>query len=273
MKAEIKNVTNENIEGEKNPLQEIKMLIDLANIVPPTAKLPEITTSDLSRVYDEWNIAVDFTDYAFPVCNEIWNEVYKEIKKYSQLINFLENSIKEEIHRINARTAKPIYANEVFKIINREPEPFDITSMMLIETYSGFFRTRNKFRFVAYALHLKRGFYLDNYDYLNSRPVFYPIIVSRENGVFLVPDTKIECLFGVDLERLRICQICEKIFWAERIDSWGCSSPHNLNLRQKRFRKTSKEKEIFKKVKLEKWLNKEKRQEKLNQNFSEKRTK
>lgn len=273
MKLEIKNVTREHIEDKSNPLQEIKMLIDLANIVPPTAKLPEITPSDLSRVYDEWNIAVDFTNYAFPVCNEIWNEVYKEIKNYSQLLDFLENSMKEEIHRINSRTAKLIYPNEVFKITNRKPEPFDMTSMMLIETYSDFFSTRNKLRFVAYGLHLKRGFYLNNYDYLNSRPIFYPLFVEREGGMFLIPDQKIECLFGVDLERLRICLLCEKIFWAERIDSWGCCSSHNLNLRQKRFRKTSKEKEIFKKVKLEKWLDKEKRQEKLNQNFSEKRTK
>lgn len=268
MKKEAKNVTKEHKKENQHPLQKIKTLIDLAALVSPDAELPEVLPSDFSRIYDELNVACDFTNHLFPVSNEIWDKIYNQIKEYPQLIDFLEKSIKEEIHRINARTAKPIYANEVFKIINRKPEPFDITSMMLVETYSDFFRTRNKVRFVAYALHLKRGFYLDSYEYLNSRPVFYPIIVLRENGVFLIPDTKIECLFGIDLERLRICQICEKIFWAGRIDSWGCSSSHNLILRQRRFRKDSKGKKEIKNKKLEKWLDKEKRQEMLNQNFS-----
>lgn len=267
-KTKYENVTTLDESQNYDPLLKIKALIDLAALVPPAAKLPEISLFDLSEVYEEWNDAVDFDVHAFPESNKIWNNIYEGIKTYPKLIEFLETKIKEEIQRINLKTTKPLYANEVFKIINRKPEPFDMTSMLLNETYYDFYHTRNKLKFVAYGLHLKRGFYLDDYDYVNSRPIFYPTFSIRENGIFLIPDSKIECLFGIDLERLRVCQLCEKIFWADRIDSQCCSSAHNLVLRQRRFRKTLKVKARNNKMKMENWLDREKRQERLNQKFN-----
>ena len=258
MKQNSTNVTKADQKQKHDALHKIRMLIDLAALVPPTAKIPEASSSDLSRVYDEWNIAVDYNVYAFPVSNEIWNKIYEKIKTYPKLLKFLENLVREERKKLIT-----------FKITDRKPEPFDVASMILIEKYYyDFYLILSKFKFVAYGLHLKRGFFLNDYDYINSRPILYPTFLSQENGIFLIPDSKIDCLFGINLERLRICHHCQKIFWADRIDSWGCSSAHNLILRQKKFRKNSKVKTKVDQKKMDNWLDQKKRQEKLNQNFS-----
>ena len=262
MKQNNKNVTKTDQKQKQDALHKIRMLIDLAALVPPTVKIPELSSSDLSRVYDEWNVAVDYDVYAFPVSNEIWNKIYEKIKNYPKLLKFLENSIREERKCENKKTA-------TFKIVDRNPEPFDLDSMLLVEKYYyDFYLTLGKFKFVAYGLHLKRGFFLNDHDYITSRPILFPIFSLQENGIFLIPDSKIECLFGINLERLRICHHCQKIFWADRIDSWGCSPAHNLILRQKKFRKTSRVKTKVDQKKIDNWLDREKRQEKLNQNYS-----
>ncbi|HEX8636502.1 MAG TPA: hypothetical protein VF692_00455, partial [Pyrinomonadaceae bacterium] len=90
-----------------------------------------------------------------------------------------------------------------------------------------------------------------------------PIFKIKNNT--LLPNTHpLEFLFGLEnIDRLRICEICKRVFWANRKDARGCSPKHNNLLRVRRSRSTVEQRR-------EKWLNTDDRKDILNQNFSDK---
>ena len=52
-----------------------------------------------------------------------------------------------------------------------------------------------------------------------------------------------EALRDVEVSRLRICPICQKIFWAYRITSTGCCKQHSTAMRTRKWREGKKETE------------------------------
>ena len=52
----------------------------------------------------------------------------------------------------------------------------------------------------------------------------------------------LECVQGVEAQRIRKCPVCEKIFWAERKDQQGCSVPCSHALRNRKYRRSYSEK-------------------------------
>ena len=65
----------------------------------------------------------------------------------------------------------------------------------------------------------------------------------NEQGKFATRtvDLLFKALEGLDVDRLRICEICGKIFWAVNKNSETCSKTCLNALRQRRYRAKNKE--------------------------------
>jgi hypothetical protein len=69
------------------------------------------------------------------------------------------------------------------------------------------------------------------------------ILRVDENGiVHIVNDSFGEAINGVIIDRIRSCEICERVFWATNVNSKACSPKHAANLRLQKSRKINKEK-------------------------------
>jgi hypothetical protein len=71
-------------------------------------------------------------------------------------------------------------------------------------------------------------------------PIF-GVRLSREGTIGKVTNQVFQSYIGVDLDRVRACEICNRIFWAKNKKSETCSKPCLNALRQRRHRKTNKE--------------------------------
>ncbi len=60
-----------------------------------------------------------------------------------------------------------------------------------------------------------------------------------ENKITFVPSKIIELLQAVDARRLKICPICDEVFWAKRIEAKTCSKRRCLNNFHQRKRRIS----------------------------------
>ena len=66
--------------------------------------------------------------------------------------------------------------------------------------------------------------------------------ITEDNKIEVTSNTAFfEIIRGIEADRLRVCEVCNRIFWAKRKDAETCS-PNCLNvLRQRRFRQQNKE--------------------------------
>ncbi len=85
-------------------------------------------------------------------------------------------------------------------------------------------------------------------------PGFYlRLSISPSTGLLEIDEHSagplLPLLLGIDPTYLRLCKICEKIFWANRKDAWTCSPRCSNTLRQKLLRdRRKKEKMEFEKA-------------------------
>jgi hypothetical protein len=78
----------------------------------------------------------------------------------------------------------------------------------------------------------------DNLGYLNFRAT--PLI-SANNEVIIESRSPIfDAVHLMDADRLRICEVCNHIFWAKKKNSFGCSESCVNALYQRRLRKENK---------------------------------
>jgi hypothetical protein len=66
--------------------------------------------------------------------------------------------------------------------------------------------------------------------------------VDEKGIVNIVNDSFGEAINGVILDRVRRCEICERVFWAANVNSKACSPNHASNLRNRQSRMRNKEK-------------------------------
>ncbi len=74
-----------------------------------------------------------------------------------------------------------------------------------------------------------------------------------EEGKIDFTDFFSSSLQGIEAERIRLCEICRRIFWAKRLDKWCCSIKCGQVRRKRIKRKADKQKQQQR----EKWLSKD----------------
>lgn len=125
------------------------------------------------------------------------------------------------------------------------------------QRYETFLDMRLGIRRIAQScmLYRKEGRFIDNQAILaklfNGRDAGYPSNFTIKEGKVDFESELIQVLRGIDAERLRICPICNEVFWAKRIETSTCSEKicsnrfHQRKLRiaeyEKRFDKEYEE--------------------------------
>ncbi len=66
------------------------------------------------------------------------------------------------------------------------------------------------------------------------------LFVVREGDVKVEISDYADALQGINISRLRICEYCKKLFWANRSDTYACSLKHARNRRMKLLRENWK---------------------------------
>lgn len=137
--------------------------------------------------------------------------------------------------------------------------------------YQIFLNTRQDVRELVNSITLAR-----NNELSINEGVQLPPLISQvkreisENGIYNAQLSGLdEVLNGVYLDRLRFCEVCSHIFWAENKNSFTCSETCRNALRQRKYRKKNKEdvnakrRERYQQEKHKKELEKEKRRKAL----------
>jgi hypothetical protein len=87
----------------------------------------------------------------------------------------------------------------------------------------GYQRTKNdKFAYFSYP-ERKTLFEIDDVSIVDGRVVF-------------LPDKFTEAFHGVDVDRVRICGNCKRVFWVKRLDMKGCTVLCSKVLRTRKWR-------------------------------------
>jgi hypothetical protein len=76
--------------------------------------------------------------------------------------------------------------------------------------------------------------------------------ISESNRLEIESNTHyLEAIKGIDADRLRICEICSRVFWAKRKESETCSTKCFNNLRVRRYRNLTPEEKAKRKAQRE----------------------
>lgn len=198
---------------------EVKPLIDLVNLVPFPKNMMQLDfeiqhrTRILREQTGDSNASVSIRDVLIECLEDLSEEFHNYLKSFCY-----------------ASWLRPIDISKAdFRDVHR-----------LSQAYISFFRTHNET--VAYAFRLK------NDREGNSYPNSWEIFPSRASGVILKDDKGniyLDGLAGVIHkiipDRFRMCEICNRIFWAENKNSFTCSESCRNALRQRRHREKNKE--------------------------------
>jgi hypothetical protein len=241
-------------EEQANKLQKLKEIIDMVNLVQPDALIP--FWCDLFDHPDLFYIRDLFAD-------SDWLSWYEESlakdSGYSHYRDYLERASIEKHAKYQVFNKYPKLKNYIFSSFN------------IKETYKDFcfwFRYLPNLANDAMLYVYKRQEIGENDFPCNHSEHFFlaeePTTLKIKNNTLLPNAPSLEFLFGLkNIDRLRICLICKRVFWANRKDARGCSPKHNNLIRVRRARKNAQEHQ-------EEWLNSDDRKNHRNKNFSEK---
>lgn len=137
---------------------------------------------------------------------------------------------------------------QAFASVGKLPESSAVDAILLpdvvkafIGIYANIKNDRDNFVKFAQALDDIRKGKREKSDLERFTTVIIPYI-SDSNKIEMQSNTFfLEGVKGIDADRLRICEICNEIFWAKRKDSETCSKSCFNALRQRRHRERNKD--------------------------------
>jgi hypothetical protein len=236
-KRESKNISEKKSRAKYNCPPKLAELIETVNLVPPDVILP-----DWTKVFDKYrenNLPTDSKqqkDEKFlKACENTFDECFKDFSEETKQL-WLDSSFSYHCSRFPERDPKELIAPALYYVIvvwyrdmrkNRE----DLRSLADYFTHwrkEGFFTVGDK------------GLYRGNEQHFRLPELTVSIQIT-DTIIEVVPTGLGEAIHGVDGDRIRTCEICNRIFWAKRKDSETCSVSCFNILRQRRHRKRNKE--------------------------------
>ena len=196
---------------KNEPSEDLKILLKIANLVPKDA-----TLLNNAKVFDE-------------IYNQKPGIVRTE--KLHPDAPFVQESFIETRLTLEKDIEKyPEFASYMRMIPDR-------SSRAWIYEYANVLRNRKMLRELLEQMYPEPGIAAG--DVMYEIPAITRVVVGE---TFEFPKPLIEtALKGVSSDRLRICLICEKIFWASRLDSYACSKKCNSVRRVRNLRKKKRE--------------------------------
>src|SRR5262245_32073343 len=221
---------------------ELKSLIDLVNLIPPDKEMKNI--HDLLGEGDilhrpgtpEWTKRELRLETAFVEYAKSFPEYFLALVTSKEEFTVLQE-VKENLRLINQESA-----NQRAVASKGERESKLITIFQ--NQQHRYYRIRavrdNLYKLAAIGQHPDE--YLGKL--LKDVVLEIPLIENArldENGFLRRPAAPFaEAIEGVEVSRLRSCEICRKLFWAGRSDKVCCSEAHSRIIRKKKIREQQK---------------------------------
>ncbi len=214
---------------------ELEESIKQVNIIPKNAEL---------RDYNEiWRQPKFRTPFDLPKEETYSFLIEKQKRIFNECFASFSEQFKENLLKI-------CEAVVVEKYPNHDKLDLKLSSLYLaIDNYQLLYRLNTDLRSIArFFSHLRKDSYrfvseseLITNDGESIRLPTFEVQLKREGTIGKVHKGLSEAVIGVDLDRIRTCEICEQVFWANYKNSFTCSTPCLNALRQRRHRKTNKE--------------------------------
>lgn len=220
-------MTKTNKAGKAKANQELKNLLEIINFVPPDVDLPN-AKEILLKAFEE------------KTSRQMTDEDMENFKSDSDFTNSVQKTVRilrgelSEYRELNSY----IFENHYDELIDE----FEI-----LDRYKDFIYYRQKIRFVAQEASY---FQKTGRRKISVSSVYQPELfttsfeIGKDGKITFQTDKVIRALEGIDIKRLRICEVCNRIFWANRLEKIGCSDKCNQTLRTRR--KRTKDKNRFK---------------------------
>ncbi len=214
---------------------ELEELIKQVNIIPKNAEL-----RDYNEIWIQPKFQIPFDlpkeetrSFLLEKQKQIFNECFADFSE-----QFKENFLK--VCEAAVIEEHPDYDKWNLKIASL---------YLAIDDYQLLYRLNTDLRSIArFFSHLRNGSYqfvseseLITNDGESIRLPAFEVQLKRDGTIGKVHKGLSEAVIGVDLDRIRTCEICEQVFWANYKNSFTCSKPCLNALRQRRHRKTNKE--------------------------------
>lgn len=235
--------------------EKLKIIIELANSIPPETELP-----DVQRIWDQMNQqALD--EY------QIWYESKRqEIEEHEHQLGSETDGPEYTAHlleytqkRIDFADDQIAQSNAIVDAIGRGiaavnlcldglPESFQDyvwqAGEQQLEREYGLYEAMYRYTFARSSrerLRIIAGF--SSQEAAQPRLHFHPaltgqaqIIVDEDGTLSVANDKFASAVDGVEARRIRLCEICKRIFWAGRINQPCCSTACAHSLRNRRYR-------------------------------------
>lgn len=208
---------------------DLKEILKIVNSVPPGVTLPVArdVISKLEKTYlvkHSVNRRSDlddatYVDMWFEIVDECFKDFFdKNIKK--DIFQFWFDRLREDLSKLKKAEMALLYS--------------------VIDTYEYYRKTRKDVKAVInYVFELNKN---SPILHLYDTDLHTPLLFTQKNGeTRATPQGFSKVIERIDLERLRACEICSRIFWANYKNSFTCSTPCLNALRQRRHREKNKE--------------------------------
>lgn len=231
---------------------ELEKLIERVNFVPAKIFFPDVETVMNNVYFEQTGRKMPF----FDTQGDYSSGKYKTGEERTLHENTLEKAL--EIIKESTKTFPELYS-----YLFEKPNGISAADWYIhytyvqnpLDAYIEYFDLKRQLRYIADKCTSFvnkvwgeiNGIAFPAYEMDFTQTLYFRII---ENKITFVPNKIISLLQGIDARRLRVCPICDAVFWAKRIEAKTCSKRRCLNNFHQRKRRTNEyEKRLAKECK------------------------
>jgi hypothetical protein len=174
--------------------------------------------------------------------------------EFAAYVRSPEPASLESLHeQFEERLTRPMFSFQEFVHILNDKMIENLVSQRLFSAIQRYRNARENharlYNLVAYL----EAYRLDRYEhpyYPEKRKLFEIKDINVVDGKLrFLPDEFTEAFNGVDIDRIKLCGSCKKVFWVKRLDMKGCTTSCAKILRTRKWReKTTKEQRLKYKI-------------------------
>lgn len=223
------------INKSKKPPKALEELIEIVNLVSPNVILPTEEQMNLlfeKKVSDESITFENDTERFFEKLKFLDETMLEAISDYPQLKEFVLSE------------GEPLsYYEPKTELLFHPKYRFFLNHRHLLKVLAQEAMRYSKAEAEYASSKIKDEFKPFGYIPVGSNllQISMPVIGIENGEFYFILNSFISALKGVKANRLRVCPICDRVFWAYRLSSYGCSKQHSTAIRTREYRERKKE--------------------------------
>lgn len=197
----------------KPPPKKLAAILRIVDLIPPEIEptdIKEVLVPELDKLNQEKGESEEYLD--------LWTEIVG--KAIDSCLTDLPDGFRAYVWQEGERA--------------EDADPDDIAAEALMR-YTLFLFARPSLRYLAM---LAKKSPASRQSYLLTHPLGMQsdVIIDNQGTIRVVNDEFLDAIDGVEITRIRECEICNRIFWAGRINQSACSTACAHALRNRRYR-------------------------------------